>query len=45
MIGTILNAAGILIGGILGLTLTRQLSPAAQTGIKGMLGCWSSSSG
>jgi len=38
MIGTILNAAGILVGGILGLTLTRQLSPAAQAGIKGMLG-------
>jgi uncharacterized membrane protein YqgA involved in biofilm formation len=38
MIGTILNAAGILIGGILGLALTRQLSPAAQAGIKGLLG-------
>lgn len=38
MTGTILNAAGILIGGVLGLTLTRQLSPAAQAGIKGMLG-------
>lgn len=38
MIGTILNAAGILVGGILGLTLTRQLSPVAQQGIKGLLG-------
>jgi uncharacterized membrane protein YqgA involved in biofilm formation len=38
MIGTILNAAGILVGGILGLTLTRQFSPAAQQGIKGLLG-------
>lgn len=37
-IGTILNAAGILLGGILGLTLTRQFSPAAQAGIKGLLG-------
>jgi hypothetical protein len=38
MIGTTLNAAGILLGGILGLTLSRQLSPAAQVGIKGLLG-------
>jgi len=38
MIGTILNAAGILIGGILGLTLTRQLAPATQAAVKGMLG-------
>jgi uncharacterized membrane protein YqgA involved in biofilm formation len=38
MTGTILNAAGILIGGILGLTLTKQLSPAAQFAIKGLLG-------
>jgi hypothetical protein len=38
MIGTILNAAGILIGGILGLALRRQLTPATQVGLKGMLG-------
>lgn len=38
MTGTILNAAGILIGGILGLTLTRQLAPATQNAIKGLLG-------
>src|SRR6266567_1311977 len=36
--GTILNAAGILLGGILGLTLSKQLSPARQIGIKGLLG-------
>jgi uncharacterized membrane protein YqgA involved in biofilm formation len=38
MTGTLLNAAGILLGGILGLTLSRQLSPRAQVGIKGFLG-------
>jgi uncharacterized membrane protein YqgA involved in biofilm formation len=38
MIGTILNAAGILLGGILGLTLRRQLSAATQVGLKGALG-------
>lgn len=38
MIGTILNAAGILIGGILGLTLRRQLTAATQVGLKGALG-------
>lgn len=38
MIGTILNAVGILIGGILGLTLRRQLTPATQVGLKGALG-------
>jgi hypothetical protein len=38
MTGTILNAAGILAGGVLGLTLSRQLSPPAQAGIKGLLG-------
>jgi len=38
MIGTILNAAGILLGGILGLTLSKQLSPRRQVAIKGLLG-------
>jgi len=38
MTGTILNAAGILAGGIAGLTVTRQLSPAAQVALKGLLG-------
>ena len=38
MIGTILNAAGILIGGILGLTMRRQLTAATQVGLKGALG-------
>jgi uncharacterized membrane protein YqgA involved in biofilm formation len=38
MIGTILNAAGILIGGTLGLTLTRQLSAPTQAALKGLLG-------
>jgi uncharacterized membrane protein YqgA involved in biofilm formation len=36
--GTILNAAGILLGGILGLTLSRQLSHGRQVAIKGLLG-------
>ena len=36
--GTILNAAGILLGGIFGLTVTRQLSPARQFALKGILG-------
>ena len=38
MIGTILNAAGILVGGLLGLTLRRQWTPATQGALKGMLG-------
>src|SRR5215813_6306059 len=38
MIGTILNALGILIGGILGLTMRKQMSQATQVGIKGALG-------
>jgi hypothetical protein len=38
MIGTILNAAGILMGGILGLTLRRQFTPATQVALKGALG-------
>ena len=37
-IGTILNTAGILLGGVLGLTLSKQLSSAQQVGIKGLLG-------
>ena len=37
-IGTILNAAGILLGGILGLTLSKQLSSAQQVALKGLLG-------
>ncbi len=36
--GTLLNAAGILLGGIVGLTLRRQLSHATQVGLKGVLG-------
>jgi len=38
MIGTILNAAGILLGGILGMVLRRQLTPPTQIALKGMLG-------
>jgi hypothetical protein len=38
MIGTILNAAGIVLGGILGLTLSRQLAPSTQFALKGLLG-------
>jgi len=38
MTGTLLNAAGILIGGIIGLTATKQLSPAAQFAVKGLMG-------
>ena len=38
MTGTLLNAAGILIGGIIGLTVTKQLSPAVQFAIKGLMG-------
>lgn len=37
-IGTLLNAAGILIGGVLGLTIGRQLSLARQKLIKSILG-------
>jgi uncharacterized membrane protein YqgA involved in biofilm formation len=36
--GTLLNAAGIVIGGIAGLTLRRQLTQATQVGLKGLLG-------
>ena len=38
MLGTILNAAGILIGGLVGLVITRQLSPATQLAAKGLMG-------
>jgi uncharacterized membrane protein YqgA involved in biofilm formation len=37
-IGTLLNAAGIVIGGLLGLALRRQLSHHVQVGLKGALG-------
>jgi uncharacterized membrane protein YqgA involved in biofilm formation len=37
-LGTILNALGILIGGVLGLTLRRQMSHPTQVAIKGALG-------
>ena len=38
MLGTILNALGILAGGVLGMTLRRQMTPATQVAIKGLLG-------
>ncbi len=38
MTGTILNAAGILIGGVAGLTLTRQIKPSTQIFLKILLG-------
>src|SRR2546428_4895161 len=38
MLGTILNATGILIGGIVGLMIARQPSPAAQLALKGVMG-------
>jgi len=38
VLGTILNAAGILIGGIVGLTVSKQLPPVTQKAIKGFLG-------
>ncbi len=34
MIGTILNAAGILLGGVAGLTVARQIPPARQAQVK-----------
>jgi uncharacterized membrane protein YqgA involved in biofilm formation len=37
-IGTVLNAAGIVIGGVLGLTMRKPLSPANQTFFKVVLG-------
>jgi uncharacterized protein len=36
--GTILNALGILIGGLMGLTRSRQFSAATQTAIRGFMG-------
>jgi len=38
LVGTILNALGILIGGTLGLTLRRQMTLPTQVAIKGALG-------
>lgn len=38
MTGTVLNAIGILLGGVLGLLLKRQLTLPTQVAIKGMLG-------
>jgi uncharacterized protein len=38
MLGTILNAAGILIGGIVGLVIARQPSPATQLALKVLMG-------
>jgi hypothetical protein len=37
-LGTLLNAAGILMGGLLGLTLRRQFTNATQVALKGALG-------
>lgn len=37
-LGTLLNAVGILVGGILGLALRRQFSHHVQVGLKGALG-------
>lgn len=36
--GTILNALGILIGGVMGLSLSRQFAPATQLAAKGLMG-------
>src|SRR5262245_37051147 len=40
MIGTILNVAGILIGGIVGLTRRKPLSPATESFFKVVLGAF-----
>lgn len=37
-VGTILNAIGIIVGGLLGVALRRQWTPATQLAVKGMLG-------
>ena len=37
-VGTILNAIGIIVGGMLGLLLSRQMAPATQLALKGGLG-------
>ena len=36
--GTILNALGILIGGLLGLTMSRQFAPSTQVALRGLMG-------
>src|SRR6266699_1713792 len=38
MIGTLLNVSGILIGGVIGLTRSKPLSPAAESFFKVLLG-------
>ena len=38
LIGTILNALGILIGGLLGLNRTCQLEPSTQSALRGVMG-------
>jgi uncharacterized membrane protein YqgA involved in biofilm formation len=38
MFGTVLNAVGIVIGGMLGLMLTRQFSPSMQAAARGLIG-------
>jgi hypothetical protein len=40
VIGTLLNAAAIIVGGVVGLTVTRQLSLANQTALKVLLGAF-----
>ena len=40
MIGSILNASAIIVGGVVGLTVTRQLSLANQTALKILLGAF-----
>lgn len=40
MLGTILNVAGILIGGVAGLVITRQPSPATQLALKVSMGAF-----
>jgi uncharacterized protein len=40
MIGTMLNAAGILLGGVIGLTTTKDLSPTTQSRLKILLGAF-----
>jgi uncharacterized protein len=37
-VGTVLNAIGIIVGGLLGVALRRQWTPATQLAVKGMLG-------
>lgn len=37
-LGTLLNAAGILVGGALGMALKRQMTPPTQIALKGLLG-------